>query len=231
MRVLVVEDYGPLRKSLVQGLREAGYAVDEAGDGETGLWQANSGGHDVIILDLMLPKMDGLTILKKLRSTDCPAAIIVLTAKDTEQDKVTGLDRGADDYLVKPFSFAELLARIRALIRRKYEVKSTVITVGDLHIDLAAKMARRGDQAINLSAREYALLEYLAVNHGRIISRSDILEHVYDFNASPESNVVDVYIGRLRAKVEGPESPRLIHTRRGQGYLLSDTAPGDAEAE
>jgi DNA-binding response OmpR family regulator len=231
MRVLVVEDYAPLRKSLVQGLREAGYAVDEAGDGETGLWQANSGGHDVIVLDLMLPKIDGLTILKKLRANDCPAAIIVLTAKDTEQDKVTGLDRGADDYLVKPFSFAELLARMRALIRRKYEVKSTVISVGDLQIDLGAKLARQGDRAINLSAREFALLEYLALNQGRIISRSDILDHVYDFNASPESNVVDVYIGRLRAKIETEGQRRLIHTRRGQGYLLGEINPGEGEAE
>jgi DNA-binding response OmpR family regulator len=222
MRVLVIEDYAPLRKSLVQGLREAGYAVDEAGDGETGLWQARSGGHDVIVLDLMLPKIDGFAILQKLREQKCPAHILVLTARDTEQDKIKGLDHGADDYLVKPFSFAELLARIRALIRRKYELKSTVIQIDDLELDTAAKMARRAGKPIDLSGREYALLEYLALNRQRIISRSDIVEHVYDFNASPESNVVDVYIGRLRAKIERPGSTRLIHTRRGQGYLLGE---------
>ncbi len=230
MRILVIEDYDPLRKSLVQGLREAGYAVDETGDGETGLWQARAGGHDVIVLDLMLPKIDGFAILQKLREQNCPALIMVLTARDTEQDKIKGLDYGADDYLVKPFSFAELLARVRALIRRKYEVKSTVLLIDDLEVDLSAKIARRAGKALDLSGREYALLEYLALNKQRIISRSDIVEHVYDFNASPESNVVDVYIGRLRGKVERAGSARLIHTRRGQGYLLGvleDT--GDSE--
>jgi DNA-binding response OmpR family regulator len=233
MRILVIEDYAPLRKSLVQGLREAGYAVDEAGDGEAGLWQAGSGGHDVIILDLMLPKIDGFAILTKLREQKCPAHILILTAKDTEPDKIRGLDRGADDYLVKPFSFAELLARIRALIRRKYEVKTTVIEVADLEVDLGARAARRGGKPIDLSGREYALLEYLALNCQRIISRTDIWQHVYDFNASPESNVVDVYIGRLRNKIEKEGSPKLIHTRRGQGYLLGEleTANDTGEAE
>jgi DNA-binding response OmpR family regulator len=222
MRILVVEDYAPLRKSLVQGLREAGYAVDEAGDGEAGLWQAGAGGHDVIILDLMLPKIDGMTLLGKLREKKCPAHVLILTAKDTEPDKIKGLDRGADDYLVKPFSFAELLARIRALIRRKYEVKSTVVQIADLEVDLGARIARRGGRPVDLSGREYALLEYLALNRQRVISRTDIWEHVYDFNASPESNVVDVYIGRLRSKIEKDGLPKLIHTRRGQGYLLAE---------
>jgi len=181
----------------------------------------------------MLPKIDGFTILTKLREQKCPAHILVLTAKDTEPDKIRGLDLGADDYLVKPFSFAELLARIRALIRRKYEVKSTLIQIADLEVDLAARMARRGGKPIDLSGREYALLEYLALNHQRIISRSDIWEHVYDFNASPESNVVDVYVGRLRNKIEKEGFPKLIHTRRGQGYLLGELeGPGGAgEAE
>jgi DNA-binding response OmpR family regulator len=230
MRILVVEDYAPLRKSLVQGLREAGYAVDEAGDGETGLWQAGSGGHDVIVLDLMLPKIDGFAILAKLREQKCPAHILILTAKDTEPDKIRGLDQGADDYLVKPFSFAELLARIRALIRRKYEVKSTIIQIADLEVDLTAHVAKRGGKALDLSGREYALLEYLALNRQRIISRTDIWQHVYDFNASPESNVVDVYIGRLRNKIEKEGCPRLIHTRRGQGYLLGELE-GTGESE
>jgi DNA-binding response OmpR family regulator len=228
MRVLVIEDFGPLRKSLVQGLREAGYAVDEAGDGEAGLWQAGSGGHDVIVLDLMLPKVDGFTILTKLRQQNCPAHVLILTAKDAEADKIRGLDLGADDYLVKPFSFAELTARIRALIRRKYEVKSTLVQVADLEVDLAGRIARRAGRVIDLSGREFALLEYLILNRQRVISRSDIWEHVYDFNASPESNVVDVYIGRLRSKIERDGLVRLIHTRRGQGYLLGEVE-GDSE--
>jgi len=230
MRILVVEDYAPLRKSLVQGLREAGYAVDEAGDGEAGLWLAQSGEHDVIILDLMLPKIDGMTVLQRLRDKKSTAHVLILTAKDTEQDKIKGLDRGADDYLVKPFSFAELLARVRALVRRKYELKSTVIQIADLEVDTTARMARRAGKPIDLSGREFALLEYLALNRQRIISRTDIWQHVYDFNASPESNVVDVYIGRLRGKIERTGLPRLIHTRRGQGYLLGEMeTAGEAE--
>lgn len=221
VRILVVEDFQPLRESLVQGLREAGYAVDEAGDGQTALWHAREGAHDVIILDIMLPKIDGLAVLKQLRERSCPSMILFLTAKDTAQDRINGLELGADDYLVKPFVFAELLARVRAMIRRKYETKSTVLKIADLEIDTTRRGVRRAGKAVDLSGREYALLEYLAHNVGRIVSRSDIWQHVYDFNASPESNVVDVYIGLLRKKVERPGSPRLIHTRRGQGYLLT----------
>ncbi len=229
MRILVVEDFSPLRKSVVQGLREAGYAVDEAADGEAGLWQAQSGEHDVIILDLMLPKLDGLSVLKQLREKNCPAHVLILTARDTADDKVRGLDGGADDYLVKPFSFAELLARVRALVRRKYESKSTVLKIDDLELNLAKRQVHRAGQIIDLSGREYALLEYLAMNADRIVSRTDIWQHVYDFNAAVESNVVDVYIGRLRQKIERPERPRLIHTRRGQGYVLSLTLGAEAE--
>jgi DNA-binding response OmpR family regulator len=227
MRVLVVEDYQPLRESVVQGLREAGYAVDEAADGEAGLWHARGGEHDVIILDLMLPKMDGLTVLKNLREQKCPSFVLILTARDTAEDRVRGLDSGADDYLVKPFVFAELLARVKALVRRKYESKSTVIRVGDLEVDTTHRLVHRGKQTIDLSGREYALLEYLAMNLDRTVSRTDIWQHVYDFNASPESNVVDVYIGLLRKKIERPGNPRLIHTRRGQGYSLGEREESD----
>jgi DNA-binding response OmpR family regulator len=221
MRVLVVEDFLPLRESLVQGLREAGYAVDEAGDGQSALWHARDGAHDVIILDIMLPKVDGLSVLRELREKSCPSMILFLTAKDTPQDRVTGLELGGDDYLVKPFVFAELLARVRAMVRRKYETKTTVLKIADLEVNTTHRIVRRGGKNLDLSSREYALLEYLAHNTGKIVSRSDIWQHVYDFNASPESNVVDVYIGLLRKKIELPESPRLIHTRRGQGYLLA----------
>lgn len=229
MRILIVEDFAAVRKSLAQGLREAGYAVDEAANGEDGLWHARSGEHDVIILDLMLPKLDGLSILKTLRREKCPAHILVLTARDTSEDKVRGLDLGADDYLVKPFQFAELLARVKALIRRKYDAKTTVLRIADLEVDLSAHLARRSGQIIDLSAREYALLEYLAHNAERIVTRTDIWQHVYDFNASPESNVVDVYIGRLRAKIEREGKPHLIHTKRGQGYFLGVMADATEE--
>ncbi len=231
MRILVVEDYPPLRKSVAQGLREAGYAVDEACDGEQALWHARADEHDVIILDLMLPKVDGLSVLRKLRDRRCPSHILVLTAKDTQDDKVRGLELGADDYLVKPFHFAELAARVKALIRRKYEVKTTTLRIADLEIDLSRRIVRRGDETIELSGREYDLLEFLAVNADRIVTRNELWQHVYDFNALPESNVVDVYIKRLRSKIERPDRPRLIHTRRGQGYILAEIAaePGDDE--
>jgi DNA-binding response OmpR family regulator len=226
MRVLVVEDFEPLRESIAQGLREAGYAVDTAADGRNGLWHAESGDHDVIVLDLMLPGIDGWTIIKELREKKCAAHVLVLTAKDTSQDKVRGLELGADDYLVKPFDFAELLARVRTLIRRKYDTKTTVLRVADLEIDTSRRTVRRAGQVVDLTAREYALLEYLAHNADTVVSRTDIWKHVYDFNAEIESNVVDVFIGLLRRKVERAELPRLIHTRRGQGYLLG-TAGGD----
>src|SRR5262249_40185828 len=167
MRILVVEDFPPIRKAVVQGLREAGYAVDEAADGEVALWHARSGEHDVIILDLMLPKVDGLTVLKTLRKNRSSSHILALTAKDTPEDKVQGLELGADDYLVKPFHFAELLARVKALVRRKYEAKSNVLKVDDLEMDLANRIVHRGSEQIDLSAREYALLEYLMLNAKR----------------------------------------------------------------
>jgi len=232
MRVLVVEDFPPLREALVQGLEEAGFAVDAAGNGEDALLHARTGGaagaagaggaYDVIVLDLLLPKVDGLTVLKTLRRQECAAHILILTAKDTPEDRIKGLDLGADDYMIKPFVFGELLARVRALIRRKYEARKSQVRVADLEIDLSRRTVKRGSQPIDLSGREYALLEYLALNAGRIVSRADIWQHVYDFNASLESNVVDVFIGLLRKKIERTGKPRLLHTRRGQGYMLAE---------
>jgi DNA-binding response OmpR family regulator len=220
MRLLVIEDYKPLLKSLTKGLKEAGFAVDATADGEEGLWYAESNQYDVVILDLMLPGIDGLSIIEKLRAQGKTTHIIVLTAKDTIDDRVKGLDMGADDYLVKPFSFHELLARIRALIRRSYEEKRPLLKVGDLEIDTAAKSVKRGERAIELTPREYALLEYLAFRAGEVVRRTDIWEHVYDFHSETTSNVVDVYIRFLRQKIEEPGSPKLIHTRRGMGYML-----------
>ncbi|MCX7045722.1 MAG: response regulator transcription factor [Candidatus Sumerlaeota bacterium] len=220
MRILLIEDYEPLRKSVAQGLREEGYAVDATGDGAEGLWYTESGEYDVIILDLMLPGLDGLSILKKLRERGSPAHVLILTARDTVEDRVRGLNLGADDYLVKPFAFEELLARVAALIRRKYETKSPVIRVGDLEISTNDRRVTRAGRAIELSAREYALLEFLAARAGKPVTRTQIWEHVYDFAAEAGSNVIDVYIAHLRKKLEPEGLPRLIHTRRGVGYIL-----------
>jgi len=222
MKILVIEDYEPIRSSLAQGLVEAGYAVDATGDGEEGLWFARSGSYDVIILDLMLPTVGGLTILRRLREWKDAVPVLILTAKDTVKDRVRGLDLGADDYLVKPFDFKELLARVRALVRRKYEAKSPAIRVGDLEIDTRTRSVRRAGRPVVLTAREYAVLEFLALRAGQVVTRTELWEHLYAFDAEPESNVVDVYIGRLRKRLEGMKGPRLIHTRRGLGYVLGE---------
>jgi DNA-binding response OmpR family regulator len=220
MRVLLVEDYAPVRESVAQALEEAGFAVDAAADGEEGLWHAQSGDYDAIVLDIVLPKVDGLSILKQLRRMGVRTPVLLLTARDTVADRVSGLDLGADDYLVKPFALEELLARVRALLRRKYDTTDPIIRIQDLEVNTASRVVRRAGERIELTAREYALLEFLAHRPGEIVSRSEIWEHVYDFRSTVESNVVDVYIGYLRKKIERPGLPRLIHTRRGQGYVL-----------
>jgi DNA-binding response OmpR family regulator len=220
VRVLLIEDYEPLARSVTQGLREAGYAVDRSADGEDGLWFAQSHPYDAIVLDVMLPKLDGLTVLRRLREQKSTAGVLILTARDQLADRVTGLDAGADDYLVKPFAFDELLARLRAVIRRSYRIQEAVIRVGDLEVDTSARIVRRGGSPIVLSAREYGLLEYLALRQGQVVTRAEIWEHVYDFASDPSSNVVDVYIGYLRRKIDQEGAPKLIQTRRGQGYLL-----------
>ncbi|MBI1374726.1 MAG: response regulator [Phycisphaera sp.] len=224
MRILLVEDYAPLRTSLTKGLREEGFAVDSAGDGEKALWHAGGASYDVIVLDLMLPKVDGWTVLRRLREGGCEDPVLILTARDAVEDRVEGLNRGADDYLVKPFAFEELLARLRALVRRKYARKDPVLCVGDLRIDTAAKSVTRGDESIELTAREYALLELLAMRAGSVVSRADVWSSLYEFHDEATSNVVDVYIGYLRRKLDGPGRAPLIHTRRGQGYVLEEQA-------
>jgi len=220
MRLLIIEDYRPLRESLAKGLREAGFAVDTAHDGQEGLWYATGGDYDVLILDLMLPGMAGLEILEKLRTKGCKSHVLILTAKDTLKDRVTGLDHGADDYMVKPFAFVELLARVRALVRRSYREKNPMLKIGDLRIDLTRQRVWRGDEEIQLTLREYGLLEYLVMRAGETVSRTDIWEHVYEFNSSASSNVVDVYIGYLRRKIERSGKPALIQTVRGRGYTI-----------
>ena len=220
MRILLVEDYLPLQKSLAKGLREADFAVDVTGDGQEGLWYATSNDYDVIILDLMLPKLDGLSILKQLRAKNKNNHVLILTAKDTVEDRIKGLDLGADDYLVKPFAFGELMARLRALMRRRYEHKCPDITIDDLRIDTACRRVWRGNEEIILTSREYMLLEYLARRAGQVVSRTDIWEHIYEFNSEASSNVVDVYVGYLRKKIEKESKPPLLRTIRGQGYIL-----------
>jgi len=223
MRLLLIEDYRPLQQSLTKGLREAGFAVDPTSDGQEGLWYAMGNEYDVIILDLMLPGMDGLDILRTMRSQGRKSHVLILTAKDTVQDRVAGLDLGADDYLVKPFAFEELLARVRALLRRGYREKNPCIEIKDLRIDLTAQRVYRGGEEVQLTPREYALLEYLAMRAGQTISRTEIWEHIYEFNSTASSNVVDVYVGYLRKKLERPNEPALIQTVRGRGYRLGET--------
>ena len=216
----MVEDYAPVRRSVSQGLEEQGFAVDTAADGEDGLWYAEQNPYDAIVLDLMLPKLDGLAVLRRLRAKNANVPVLLLTARDGIDDRVKGLDTGADDYLVKPFALAELIARVKALIRRRYAQVAPAIKVGDLELDTVRRSVTRGGAAIALSAREYALLEYLAMRAGELVTRTEIWEHVYDFASEAHSNVVDVYIGYLRKKLEHDGQPRLIHTRRGQGYVL-----------
>jgi DNA-binding response OmpR family regulator len=222
VRVLVIEDYPPLRRSLLRGLREAGYAVDAVADGEEGLAYVETGVYDVIVLDIMIPKMDGFTVLKRLRDKQSSSRVLVLTAKDTVADRVRGLDLGADDYLVKPFAFEELVARVRALQRRRYRQDSPTITIADLKVDTAARVVRRGSRRIELTAREYSILEVLAARIGQVVTRDEIWDRIYDFGAERNSNVVDVYIGYLRKKLETAGGSRLIHTRRGIGYVLDE---------
>jgi DNA-binding response OmpR family regulator len=218
--LLLIEDYPLLQKTLAKGLREEGFAVDVAGDGEEGLWYAQTGDYDVVILDLMLPKLDGLTVLRRLREDGRSTHVIILTAKDRVEDRVLGLDLGADDYLVKPFAMDELLARVRALIRRRYEAKAPSIQMADLAIDTVRRTATRAGEPLHLTPREYGLLEFLALQPGRTVSRTEIREHLYDFDGEADSNVVDVCVARLRKKLEHGGRPRLIHTRRGFGYVL-----------
>lgn len=221
MRVLLVEDKNRLREAIERALRESGYAVDSSRNGADGLWMASENSYDVIILDIMLPELDGLSVLEKLRERGRDTPVILLTAKDTIADRVKGLRKGADDYLVKPFALEELFARIDALCRRSYQKATSKISVADLEIDTSAKTVKRGGQFLNLTAREYAILEYLVMRQGAVVSRTEIEGHIYDELVSPMSNVVDSAICNLRRKIASDSNnAALIHTRRGQGYVL-----------
>ncbi len=220
MRVLLIEDHKPLVRALKQGLEEEGFAVDAAADGQEGDFKARTAEYDVIILDIMLPKEDGLSLLQRWRKDGLNSHVLMLTARGGMEDKVKGLDCGADDYMTKPFELEELLARLRALIRRTHQVKSPLLRVHDLEIDTASRTVKRGGKSIHLTPREYALLEFLAFHRGKVTTRSMIWEHLYDDQDENTSNVVDVYIRYLRNKIDKGFDPPLILTRWGEGYML-----------
>lgn len=230
MRVLLVEDQAALLKALRQGLEEEGFAVDTAADGEEADVKARTTPYDVIVLDIMLPKIDGLTLLKKWRGNGVSTHVLMLTARGTLSDKVAGLDVGADDYLTKPFELDELLARVRALVRRGHQSKNPLIKVFDLTLDTAARQAERAGTKIHLTPREYALLEFLAFHRGKVVTRTMIWEHLYDEYDENTSNVVDVYIRYLRNKIDKGFDPQLILTKWGEGYMLRGD-DGSAEVE
>jgi two-component system copper resistance phosphate regulon response regulator CusR len=224
MRILLAEDDRQLREAIARGLREASYAVDDAPDGGRALFLAAVNDYDAIILDVVLPVRDGLDVCREIRRKGSHAPILMLTARDTVDDKITGLDAGADDYLTKPFDFGELLARLRALVRRRGEVLPAELSVADLVVDTRRHTARRGRREITLTSKEFALLEHLVRNAGRIVTRAEINAHVWDDNHDPFSNLIDVYVSRLRRKIDGGERAALIATRRGVGYMIAAPA-------
>jgi DNA-binding response OmpR family regulator len=220
MRILVVEDEPRIASFVAKGLREQAYAVDVCVDGDDALYKASINDYDAIILDVMIPGKDGFQVCSELRANGSTVPIIMLTARDHLQDRIEGLDSGADDYLTKPFAVAELLARLRALLRRGHVVRPEMIDVDDLSIDTRARRATRGGKSLPLTTKEYALLEYLAREQGRVVDRAELAEHVWDEHFDPFSNLIDVHINRLRNKVDKGFSP-LIHTQRGVGYMLA----------
>lgn len=226
MRILLAEDQPRVAGFIAKGLREQAYAVDIAADGEQALYHASVSEYDLIILDIMMPVKDGYAVCRELRASGIRVPILMLTARGSVDDRVSGLDAGADDYLAKPFDFKELLARIRALLRRPQALRPAEVHAGDLLLNTASHSASRSGARVSLTAKEYALLEYLVLNQDRVVNREQIAQHVWDESFDPFSNVIDVYIKRLRAKIDAGFSRPLIHTRRGEGYLLSASLCG-----
>lgn len=223
MRILIVEDEKKVAAFIRKGLEEETYAVDAAHDGEEGLLLAETNQYDLIVLDLMLPKMNGLEVLEKLRDKRNNTPILLLTAKDSVEDKVTGLNKGADDYLTKPFAFSELLARIRSLLRRGQSETQTVLQVSDLTLDLISHKVNRNGEEIELTGKEYSLLEYFMRNVGKVLTRTMIAEHVWDYNFDTFTNVIDVYVNHLRKKIDKSHEQKLLHTLRGVGYVMKES--------
>ena len=234
MRLLLVEDDARIARFVAKGLREQAYAVDVASTGDDALYQAAINTYDLMILDVMIPGRNGFEVCRELRKTGQRMPILMLTARDAVEDRITGLDHGADDYLTKPFEFRELLARLRALLRRSGELRPAKITVADLVLDTAAQSVSRGGRNITLTAKEYALLEFLARNSGRVVGRAEIAEHVWDESFDPFSNLIEVYVNRVRRKIDADSAKPLLQTRRGAGYVLGttpDSAAGEAGEE
>ncbi len=224
MRILLVEDEEKVSRFVIRGLTEESFAVDSASDGLTGLELATTYNYDLIVLDLMLPELNGTELLRRIRLTDHRVPILMLTARDAVSDKVEHLEAGADDYLTKPFAFAELMARIKALLRRGSVDRQNVLRVADLEVDRLSQQVRRASRRVELTAKEYALLEYLMANAGRVLSRTMIIDHVWDQSFDGATNIVDVYVRHLRSKVDDGHDTRLIRTVRGVGYKISDEA-------
>ena len=221
MRALVVEDDPAIAAFVARGLREAGYAVDTAADGDTGVEAAVGATYDVAVVDVMLPKRDGLSLIEELRRRGVQTPVLILSARRSVDDRVRGLQAGGDDYLTKPFAFAEFLARVQALVRRASRAPEvTALDVSDLHVDLLSRQVTRAGVVLELRPREYALLEYLARHAGQVVSKTMILSHVWDYNFDPQTNVVDVLVSRLRDKIDRPFAKKLLHTVRGVGYVL-----------
>ena len=224
MRLLLVEDDARIARFVAKGLREQAYAVDVAATGDDALYQAAVNTYDLVILDVMIPGRDGFAVCRELRKSGQRMPILMLTARDAVEDRIAGLDHGADDYLTKPFEFRELLARLRALLRRSGELRPAKITVRDLVLDTGAQSATRAGRSVTLTAKEYALLEYLARNAGRVVGRAEIAEHVWDETFDPFSNLIEVYINRVRRKIDADSPKPLLQTRRGAGYVLGTAA-------
>ena len=225
MKILVVEDEERVAQFIQKGLKEEGHAVDVSYDGEDGGFLAEVNDYDLILLDVMLPKKNGISVCREIRARGVVTPVLMLTARDSVEDRVRGLDAGADDYLVKPFAFEELLARVRALLRRRSDSKTPTLQLADLELDPITRLVTRAGKPIRLTTKEYSLLEYLLRNANKVLSRTLIGEHVWDMNFDPESNVIDVYISHLRNKIDKGHELPLLHTMRGQGYLLSADSP------
>jgi DNA-binding response OmpR family regulator len=222
VKILIVEDERDLAEIIKEGLEKQSFTVDLCFDGEEGLFMAENYAYDALILDIMLPVMDGLTLLEKLRGKKVTVPVLMLTARGTMADKVKGLDTGADDYLVKPFEFPELISRLKAIIRRNRGESSSILSIDTLTIDMNSRSVKRNNNEIKLSSKEYNILLHLALNRGRVISRSILTEHIYDIDFDLDSNIIDVYINYLRKKIDKGHSRKLIHTVRGEGYIMKE---------